>query len=88
MPNKERKKLFIACDEAQHCCDKAQYNEASLVEKIKLSLHLLFCRTCQKYTSTNNKLTQLMKKEKVQSFDNNEKNELEKLFQQQIKQSD
>lgn len=88
MVTKEKKSFFIACDEAQHCCDKAQYNEASLLEKIKLSVHLLFCRACQKYTSNNKKLTKLIKVEKAESFDNSEKNELEQLFQQQIKQND
>lgn len=88
MSNKEKNSLFIACEEAQHCCDKSQYNEATFLEKVKLNLHLLFCRACQKYTFNNVQLTKLMKKDTIESFDNNEKNELEKAFQQQIKQSE
>ena len=86
MSNKENKSFFITCDEAQHCCDKTQYNEATFVEKVKLNVHLLFCSVCRKYTSNNIQLTKLMKKDPIESFNNNEKNELEKAFQQHIKQ--
>jgi len=87
MSTKEDYKMFTACDRAQHTCDKSQYNEATIVEKIKLSIHLLFCKACQKYTANNNKLTKVMKAEKVETFAASEKNKMEDLFQQQLKNS-
>lgn len=78
-------KLFVSCDEAQICCDKSQYNEASFFEKIKLSLHLLYCKACRTYTKNNNKLTDLVNNKKVTSFKETEKNELEKLLQEEIR---
>ena len=85
MANKKNFSIYIACDEAQHTCDKSQYNEASFLEKVQLSLHLLFCKACQNYTSKNTKLTKLMKQEnKNEGFKNKEKNELEELFKKQI----
>ena len=89
MPTKEKKSsILIACEEANHYCDKGQYKESSLMEKIKLNIHLIFCRACQKYSANNGKLTKLIKKEKIESFDKNEKSEMEKIFQQQIKQAE
>jgi len=85
MPTEKKFSLFIACDEAQHSCNKSQYNEASILEKAKLSIHLLFCRACQKYSSNNGKLTKLMKKQKIESFNSSEKNKMEEIFQQQLK---
>ena len=89
MSTKEKRfELFVSCNEAEHCCDKSQYNEATLFEKIKLNFHLLFCRACQKYVSKNRKLTNLIKQDsgKKECFHNKEKNEMEELFKQQIKQ--
>lgn len=88
MPTKQKFSVFISCDEAQHCCDKSQYDEASLLEKIKLNIHVLFCKVCRKYSLNNGKLTKLIKKEKIESFDSKEINELEQLFQQKIKQTE
>lgn len=53
-------KFIMPCDEANHVCDKTQYKEATLWEKIKLTLHLMYCRICRKYTKNNSKLTKLL----------------------------
>jgi len=45
--------FIISCDEATTICDKNQYGEASLMEKIQLNFHLLFCKYCKKYTKQN-----------------------------------
>ncbi|WP_010521616.1 hypothetical protein [Aquimarina agarivorans] len=83
---KKNYKLFIPCDEAQHVCDKSQYNEATLLEKIKLSIHLIFCKVCQKYVSSNNKLTKAMQEGKAPScaMEVNEKNSLETMFEKEL----
>ena len=58
-------KFFIPCDEANHVCDKTQYKEATLWEKIKLNIHLIYCFACRKYTKKNAKLTKLVAKEPI-----------------------
>ncbi len=85
--NKDDFSLFTACDKARHRCDKSQYNEATLLEKIKLNIHLLFCGACREYSANNNKLTKVIKKDKNESFDSKEKNDLEKMFQDQLNKS-
>ncbi len=77
--------LFIPCDEANHVCDKSQYKEASLLEKVKLSIHLMYCKACQKYTKNNTKLTKALNDKKVDYIKDSEMNELEKQFQEQLK---
>lgn len=48
---------IIKCDSTCRTCDKEQYNEASLREKLCLALHLVFCKTCRNYVRNNRKLT-------------------------------
>ena len=62
-------KVVIPCDEANHVCDKTQYKEASFWEKIKLNIHLIYCRACRKYTKSNTKLTKTIKKSHVECLD-------------------
>lgn len=45
--------FIISCDEATTICDKNQYGEASIMEKVQLNFHLLFCKYCKKYTKQN-----------------------------------
>jgi len=51
------KNFFIKCDEATLICDKKQYKEASLWERMKLSYHLLVCKNCRVYPEQNAILT-------------------------------
>ncbi len=76
--------LFISCDEANHSCDKSQYNEASILEKIKLSVHLIHCKACQTYTKNNSKLTKLISNNDVHAMKSNEKESLEALFKKEL----
>lgn len=59
----------MPCDEANHVCDKTQYNDATLWEKIILNIHLIYCRACRKYTKNNAKLTRVLKKSEVECLD-------------------
>lgn len=61
-----KKLFFIDCTEANNCCDRAQYNDAKPLERIRLIAHLLVCKTCRKYTFRNRKLTRLLKKSKIE----------------------
>ena len=63
----DKKYFFIDCSKAADCCNKAQYEEAKFLDKAKLYLHLAFCKTCRKFTQKNTKLTQLIKKSKLQT---------------------
>lgn len=66
-------KLFLKCDEANHVCDKTQYKEASFLEKLKLTIHLIYCSYCRKYSKNNAKLTESVKKSNVECMDNSAK---------------
>ncbi|WP_223550935.1 hypothetical protein [Aestuariivivens sp. NBU2969] len=66
-------KIVIPCDEANHVCDKTQYKNATLWEKIKLNIHLLYCRACRDYTKNNTKLTKAIQKSKVECLDQSTK---------------
>lgn len=83
----KKKNIFISCDEARHTCDKSQYNEATLREKIMLTLHTLFCTACRKYSANNRKLTKLVSDKKVATMDASDKNELEELFKKELLKS-
>ncbi|MDC7995962.1 hypothetical protein [Altibacter sp. HG106] len=77
-------RVFIKCSEANHTCDKSQYNEASFWEKVKLNIHLLYCRACRKYTSRNRKLTKLMKNPKVRTLNTSEKDLMKERLRQNM----
>ena len=54
------RKLLISCEEATSICNKNQYGEASIWDKIRLGLHSLGCVHCKTYSTQNNILTKLM----------------------------
>ncbi len=55
------KNFKITCDEATTICDKAQYGEASLYEKLQLNWHILICKVCALYSKQNRKMSQIFK---------------------------
>jgi hypothetical protein len=77
-------KLNKRCQEANHTCDKNQYREASFWEKIKLNLHLIYCRACRKYSSRNLKLTKAMNKSKVEALDQTSKDQIKSAFDKEL----
>lgn len=77
----KKKSILTGCSVAGYCCDKKQYNEASLSEKIKMLLHLAFCKPCRKYASNNSKLTKLIEKSNLKSCPEDEK----KVWKESIK---
>ncbi|PNQ75343.1 hypothetical protein C1T31_04220 [Hanstruepera neustonica] len=76
--------LFISCDEAQHICDKSQYNEATLWEKIKLNLRYTWCKITRAYVRQNKKLTSTVKKSNVECLKNGEREALKKEFEKEL----
>lgn len=75
------KLLFMDCSKAAECCNKAQYKEAKPLEKLKLLFHLVFCKACRKFSTRNSKLTETLKKSKLQTCPEEQK----KAWREQIK---
>lgn len=56
--------MKLTCDEATTICDKSQYGEASLWDKIKLSIHVFLCKNCGMYSKQNGVMTKCYEKHK------------------------
>ncbi|MCB0456705.1 MAG: hypothetical protein KDC91_03105 [Flavobacteriaceae bacterium] len=78
-------KLKIKCNESNHICDKSQYKEASLWEKIKLNIHLLYCDFCRKYTANNQRLTKTIKSTTIKTLCEEDKKVLKEKLLQEMK---
>ena len=75
---------MISCEEAEEICNKAQYNEASLLEKLKLLFHNFMCKICARFTQENTKLTTLCQKADLKSFSEAEKTEMKQQLQKNL----
>lgn len=76
--------IFFDCSEANLCCDKAQYDEASFFEKMKIHIHIFFCRPCRDYTNKNKKLSALVKKANLKTCSEKEKEVWKEKIQQEV----
>ncbi len=74
----------MPCSEANHVCDKTQYKNATLLEKIKLNIHLIYCRACRKYTKNNTKLTFKIKESKIECLDKTCKASMKEAFEKAL----
>jgi len=74
---------MISCDKASHLCNKAQYKEATFIERLKLRYHLFVCKTCSAFTKKNTELTTLCDKADLKSFSQQEKDALREQLKQQ-----
>lgn len=79
--SRKSKLFFIDCSQAAECCNKSQYKEAKPLEKMKLLIHLTFCRACRQFSSKNSKLTEAIKKSKLHTCPEEQK----KAWREQIK---
>ncbi len=78
-------RLKLNCKDANHLCDKTQYNETSFLEKVRLRIHLVYCHTCKKYTKHNIKLTQTIQKSNISCLDKNCKDAMRKTLDNALK---
>ena len=78
------RKYFIPCEDANHVCDKNQYKEASLLEMVKLNLHLMYCGACRKYSAHNAKLSKLLNKKPI-TLHTDFKSSLQQQIDEQLK---
>ena len=71
--------MKLSCDEATKICDKNQYGEASLWDKIRLKFHLFLCKKCGLYSKQNEVMTKCYEIHKdVKSNENHCLSEVEK----------
>jgi len=54
--------IKISCDKATQICNKSQYGEATILEKIKLNIHTFLCNRCKTYSKQNSLITKLLGK--------------------------
>ncbi len=81
----QKPKFFILnCSDAANCCDKKEYNEASIREKTSIIIHNLFCKKCRDYSAKNSKLTQLIKKARIKACTSEEKRDIKEKLKQEI----
>lgn len=77
--------FIISKEEAFHICDKSQYRESTLWEKIKLSFRYLWCRTTRLYVNRNTKLTKALKSSNLECLEYSERKLMEDRLNQQLK---
>ena len=75
---------MISCDEAAIICNKKQYKEATFIEKIKLVMHLLICKTCSGFSKKNAELTSLCDKAPLHCLPEKDKVIMKKDLQDKI----
>jgi hypothetical protein len=80
----KRSLLLISCEEAYEICDKSQYGEASLWDKVKLNLRYTWCKFTQVYVKKNKKLTRTLKTANVQTLNDTERLLLINKFKKQL----
>lgn len=68
--------MKISCDEAVIICNKSQYREAGFWEKVRLTLHLMYCKNCNQFSRKNKQLTSLCLKAQLHALTDREKTEL------------
>jgi hypothetical protein len=86
------RRFMISCNEATTICDKSQYKEATIFEKIKLSMHIFACGYCKKYSEQNSLMTRffnayLEKPCNEKHLDQSEKAQLEKSLLKEMNKS-
>jgi hypothetical protein len=75
---------MISCDEATLICNKSQYKEATIIEKLKLRFHVLFCSACAGFIKKNTELTSLCKRANLKTLTAAEKLEMKQELQKKI----
>jgi hypothetical protein len=79
-------KIIVSCDEANHTCDKTQYKEATFFEKVKLNIHLIYCKACREYTKNNTILTKKIKVSEVVCLDKKHKEKMKNDFEKALEE--
>ncbi|AIY12011.1 MULTISPECIES: hypothetical protein [Cellulophaga] len=75
---------MISCDKAAVICNKAQYDEATFYEKVKLKFHILICKACSVHSKKNTMLTSLCDKAKLSNLSEKEKEEMKNKLKETV----
>ena len=73
---KNKQNLPKSCQKVAEFSDKQQYAEASFWEKLRVQVHILYCKHCHAYHHKNEELTQLLKKHQFKFLSKSEKEEI------------
>lgn len=76
--------ILFKCDDAANVCDRSQYSESTVSERLLMKFHHVICRICREHSALNGKLSRAIKKANLQSFPEHKKRELRKVIQQEI----
>lgn len=79
------RKFTISCEQANAICNKAQYGEATFLEKLKLNFHILICKFCALYSKQNQKLTKVCKAKASEKKENTLHTEEKELLKEKLK---
>ncbi|MBJ7881887.1 hypothetical protein [Gelidibacter salicanalis] len=79
------KSFFISKEDAFHICDKSQYKESTLWEKVKLMFRCIYCRNTRFYVSRNTKLTEAIKTSRLDCLKEHERQMLEAQLKKHLK---
>ena len=77
--------MLISKEEAFHICDKSQYYESTLWEKIKLNFRYLWCPNTRHYVKRNNKLTKAIKSSNLECLHHSERKVIEERLNKHLK---
>lgn len=80
----KKRKLLINCDEAKFICDKSQYNESTLWDRIRLSIRYVYCHITRSYVKRNKKLSDLISHKNVTCMSNASKIKLKTEFKKEL----
>lgn len=74
-----------SCQDASLYSDKIQYEEASFWEKLKLKMHIAYCKRCRKYNNKNTTLTHLFKTHSYKTLDSKDIKDINTKLRKQLK---
>ena len=69
-----------SCKEIALLSEKMQYQEANFWEKLRIRMHIMYCKKCKDYNENNEKLSDVLKNAKLDCLSDEEVRELEKLI--------
>lgn len=79
--------MAMSCDDIARYSDKIQYEEASFWEKLRLKIHLAYCKGCKQYNENNSLLTKLFKKEDYKVLDTKDLQDINEILDKSLKDS-
>jgi hypothetical protein len=76
--------MKISCDKAAELCTMSQYDEASWWQKLKLKLHISYCKSCAKFSAKNSKFSSLCEAAKLNSLNEMDKESMKEALKKEL----